>query len=461
MDRSRLLAAVVGLAAGGLLAAGVLIPAAQPWLLAAATAALGVAISASLAPVVLCLAGLAALGALVEIPPGLLVSAPVVTAALARWRTSAGSPWWAAGPCLVVAACGGAAALAAAGVAWLVAWAVAPGGGRPSRGLITVLNTLCGQSTFVLLCLILPVALPLLLLLPGRRRLMPLLVRWGSRCILYSTPAFRWYCSEQRSRPTAPALLISNHISVLDILAVLAGPGRQRVIFAKPWVFRSLVLGCAARFGGMVPIAQIHDPALAGLLPADADCVIFPEGTRSGDGRTRRFRVGAVQLAGGLGREVALVVHAGAWRVLRPRQLWIRPGVVMTCLLDAPPAAAGWNKAWLNEVRDTIDRAAAAARLRYLGGHLMRLDRWEANAHRGWSAALAWWREERAQVWRLAATAGPETWAVTGDRGGVLREALRQHRPWAERDAAEAACVYRPAPGGGWSVGASTPRSPA
>jgi hypothetical protein len=234
-----------------------------------------------------------------------------------------------------------------------------------------------------------------------------------------------------------------------------------RVIFAKPWVFRSPVLGFAARFGGMVPVAHIHDPALAVHLPVDTDCVIFPEGTRSVDGRTTRFRAGAAQLAESLGRRISLAVHVGGWRVLRPRQLWIRPGVVVCVLCDAPLPTAGWNKAWLNQVREAIERIAADIRLEHIGGRYMRLDRWEANAHRGWSAARAWWRAERAQDWRLVAEVGQGTWAVIGDRGGVLREALRQHLPWAETTAEQATRVFSRAPSGDWMITASRIGSPA
>ncbi|TVR45634.1 MAG: 1-acyl-sn-glycerol-3-phosphate acyltransferase [Planctomycetota bacterium] len=311
----------------------------------------------------------------------------------------------------------------------LLARLLSPGPGRAARSTFCLLNTVCGHGTFVGLCLLLPLLSPLLLLLPGRRLILAWLLRLGARITLASPPALCWRHSVDAAADEdgAPAVVLSNHLSVLDILTSLGGAGRLRSIVAKPWVFASPILGPAARLGGMIPV----EGALSADPPSDWDVVVFAEGSRSPDGSTKRMRRGALALAQRWQRPLRPLIQVGTYRALAPRQLWIRPGLLRSHFLPAEPLPPpAHERAWLRDWRQRAEAISVALRARDLGHPWSRLDRWEACAHRGWRLAWAWLRAEGSGLWRVAAALPEEACQIHGDASGVLHAARVQLRPW-------------------------------
>jgi len=394
---------------------------ATAWWVAAAA---GVVITASAAPALLGL-GVAALVALAwPTAPYAWLAAVVATAWLTRQRAHSrtATTWLLIVP--AVALTGGVAAgVAGLGVA-VAARLLVPTRG-PTRGVATLVNTVIGHATFAGVCLI----LPLLALLPGSRRLLPAALRVGSRVVLAVPPTTRWrVCTGAPT--TEPQVVVSNHGSVLDILAVLALPGRPRILLAKPWVFRAPLLGRAARIGGMLPVAELDQGVPAGL-PTAVDLAVFPEGTRQGAGRVGRFRNGAAVAARALGRPVALLAHAGAARVLAPGQAWIRPGVMRAGMFAAPADPGDTPKVWMAAMRTALAERLDAWQCAELGHPLMRWDRAEAAAHRGWRTLMSWGLAEYRGRWRAALVLPDGPVEVHGDPAGVIVCALAQRRPGA------------------------------
>ncbi|MFM2092526.1 MAG: hypothetical protein RLZZ127_3015, partial [Planctomycetota bacterium] len=302
--------------------------------------------------------------------------------------------------------------------------ALVDGPGLPARGLGAVANTVLGGGTFVLVGVLGP--LPAVVrMLPGGRPAAAWLVRAGCRLILVSGPCLA--CRAPRTPPPPGRVLVGNHASRIDILAALALPGPPRAIMAKGWVFASPLLGAAARAGGMVAAGPEPDPR---LVAEGLDLVVFPEGSRSRDGRVQRFHTGAAAWAGILGRPLHLLVQVGSWHALPPGRAWIRPGLRRVVLAEAPAREPGQGlRAWMAAVRSEVAAIADRERCTDLGHPLSRLDRWEACAHRGWRAAWAWWRSERRGRWR-AALVVPEAHLEGSDRAGCIGAAIRQRRPW-------------------------------
>jgi 1-acyl-sn-glycerol-3-phosphate acyltransferase len=95
-----------------------------------------------------------------------------------------------------------------------------------------------------------------------------------------------------------------NHVSFVDIWALEASlPGSLRFV-AKEALFRIPVFGTALRISGQIPIdrgdrAQAFDAFAhaAEALRAGRSAIVFPEGTRSVDGRLGPFKKGAFVLA--------------------------------------------------------------------------------------------------------------------------------------------------------------------
>ncbi len=156
-----------------------------------------------------------------------------------------------------------------------------------------------------------------------------------------------------------PAIYTPNHQSHLDILALLAVlPGRPRFA-AKRELWRHAVVGAVLDTLGMIPIDRERPAdAIAQLNRRGAErdpLVIFPEGTRSRDGRLGEFRKGAFVLAIRLGRPVVPVVCRGTRRLMPPGGgMRVEPGEV-EIIVERPIATIGLGHA---------DRDALAARVR-------------------------------------------------------------------------------------------------
>jgi 1-acyl-sn-glycerol-3-phosphate acyltransferase len=109
-----------------------------------------------------------------------------------------------------------------------------------------------------------------------------------------------------------PAIIIANHTSILDILVtVMQNP--KLILLTNDWVYNSPVYGKLVQLADYYPIANGTDKATQRLKDIVADgysIVIFPEGTRSPDGKMKRFHKGAFFLAEKLKMDIVpLLLH--------------------------------------------------------------------------------------------------------------------------------------------------------
>jgi 1-acyl-sn-glycerol-3-phosphate acyltransferase len=130
-----------------------------------------------------------------------------------------------------------------------------------------------------------------------------------------------------------PFVYTPNHQSHLDILALLGHlPGATRFV-AKQSLWRHKVVGAVLDSLGMVPIDRESSAEAVAALNRVRDegqsFVVFPEGTRSRDGRLNEFKKGAFVLAIRLGLPVVPVVCRGTRRLMpRGSRLNVIPGDV-------------------------------------------------------------------------------------------------------------------------------------
>lgn len=101
-----------------------------------------------------------------------------------------------------------------------------------------------------------------------------------------------------------PVLLTPNHLSFIDSLFVMALSPRRTLAVGKGEYMDSLKTKYLFPALGMVPIDRSGSGAadatldrVAAILQSGAAFLIYPEGTRSRDGRLHRGRTGAVRLA--------------------------------------------------------------------------------------------------------------------------------------------------------------------
>jgi 1-acyl-sn-glycerol-3-phosphate acyltransferase len=145
---------------------------------------------------------------------------------------------------------------------------------------------------------------------------------WASLYIV-SNPVWRSRVEGRSRLPwNGPAVIVANHLSLLDIL-VLYGLFRPFKWVSKAELFRVPVVGwnmwlndyVAIRRGDRESVKQMMARCRAHLARG-TPILLFPEGTRSLDGRLSRFKDGAFKLAFEAKVPVYPVVMTGTFEAL-------------------------------------------------------------------------------------------------------------------------------------------------
>ena len=161
-----------------------------------------------------------------------------------------------------------------------------------------------------------------------------------------------------------PYVFTPNHQSHFDIPALLGYlPGNNRFA-AKKELFREPVLGMVLRTLGMIPVDRDNPmeavTRLNRLKQEGFSAIVFPEGTRSRDGRLLPFKKGAFVAAIELDVPVVPVVCKGTQTVMpKGGYLSIVPGDVDLIVLEPIPTdRLGYEDR--DRLRDLVrDRIAA------------------------------------------------------------------------------------------------------
>ncbi|MFG2597454.1 lysophospholipid acyltransferase family protein [Streptomyces sp. NPDC048462] len=204
---------------------------------------------------------------------------------------------------------------------------------------------------------------------PPGRALLPVRSRFAAslRRTLWWTALSLTGGVERRGRlPRGGCVVVANHSSHADTAALLAaldarhGPAIGAAAdywFASPWrrrICRRLAAGFPVRRGG----GGMDDLlSMAGELRAGRAVVLFPEGTRGGDGELGSFHRGALVLAEEAGVPVVPVGIAGTDRLL-PKHGRLRSALVRVTVGEPLPPAVTPGQA-RDAVRALHDRTAA------------------------------------------------------------------------------------------------------
>lgn len=138
-----------------------------------------------------------------------------------------------------------------------------------------------------------------------------------------------------------PCIFMCNHVSNLDppvVLPVLPG---QSAVFLKKQLMNIPILGYAMRLGKFIPVerggrrdaAQASVVAAGDALQSGLNILVFPEGTRSKDGRLSTFKKGPFFLAAETLAPVVPMAISGTERMMRKGSAAILPGVARVQML--------------------------------------------------------------------------------------------------------------------------------
>ena len=133
-----------------------------------------------------------------------------------------------------------------------------------------------------------------------------------------------------------PAVIIANHTSFLDILAI--GMLSPKIIYlVSDWVYNSPVFGIGVRLAGFYPVSKGLEGGVEHLrkkVEEGYSLAIFPEGTRSLSNHINRFHKGTFYLAEQFNLDIIPVVIHGNSEVLPKGDFIINDGSLTLKILD-------------------------------------------------------------------------------------------------------------------------------
>jgi len=166
--------------------------------------------------------------------------------------------------------------------------------------------------------------------------------------------------------PAGVCLFVANHTSSADAPAVVGAIPRRIAILLKESLFRWPIVGAAFTLAHFVPVNRSSRESAIGsvdrateAMKAGQSFLIYPEGTRSPDGRLQEFKKGAVVMAIHAGVPIVPVACSGAHRVMEKRSLVVHPGEIIVDFLE-PIDASQYTFATRDELNERLHAAMAA-----------------------------------------------------------------------------------------------------
>ncbi len=172
--------------------------------------------------------------------------------------------------------------------------------------LKTVINTIIGLGWFFGWVFIIFLFSPLLRLWHRKNEKVPYytrkLLRFLSYWMMKIVPFSHLEVVVRDELKEKPAIIVSNHRSMLDIAMTFLLPYDVRML-VKGWVWNAPVLGSLVRFSGMLPIDGVSKEGGSFIdkgkeaLEEGSSILVFPEGTRAISLEMGKFHSGAFHLA--------------------------------------------------------------------------------------------------------------------------------------------------------------------
>jgi len=183
---------------------------------------------------------------------------------------------------------------------------------------------------------------------------------WGARMALWLAGVKLVVEGRENIPAGRPVVFMSNHQSNCDPPALFAKLPPV-LILAKKEVFHIPILGRVMQMMGFIPVdRKSRERAFAAVdqavesLKKGNSFLVFPEGTRSRDGRLQAFKKGSFVMAIKAGVPIMPISVSGSSKVMRKGAFAVHPGTVRITIHDPIPTSS----------YTTADRAKVAAHVR-------------------------------------------------------------------------------------------------
>jgi len=141
--------------------------------------------------------------------------------------------------------------------------------------------------------------------------------------------------------PPDVCLFVANHTSSADAPAVVGAIPRRIAILLKESLFKWPIVGQAFLAARFIPVNRsARESAISSVekateaLKGGQSFLIYPEGTRSPDGRLQEFKKGAVMMAIKAGVPIVPMACSGAHHIMGKGSLVIRAGDILVEFLE-------------------------------------------------------------------------------------------------------------------------------
>jgi 1-acyl-sn-glycerol-3-phosphate acyltransferase len=188
--------------------------------------------------------------------------------------------------------------------------------------------------------------------------------RWWCRMIVWSIFSRIRVQGAENVRPGEAYVYMANHASLLDTPALFAGLPHPFRIMAKRGLFWIPFMGWHLWTAGNFPIDRGEGRRTAMSLRRVIDRVstgrslaVFPEGTRTRDGRLQELKPGAFKIALRAGVPIVPISIRGTFKLLPRSTLVPRPGridVVVGAPIDTRPYGEGRLPELIQRTREAI-----------------------------------------------------------------------------------------------------------
>jgi len=241
-----------------------------------------------------------------------------------------------------------------------------------SRGSI-VRNLFCIFVVVVWLMLMFPLACLVMLLTLSSDKSIWVARRLFSPVVLWAGGARLVVTGREHANPSRPTVYVCNHQSTSDIPALLVAlPVNVRFVAKKQlqWV---PIVGWYLHLAGHIVVDRSNTrSAIASLdaaarkIRAGTSIIVFPEGTRTPDGRILPFKKGPFALALKAGAAICPVTIEGSGKLMPKRSWRIFPGEVRV-KIGEPIDASKYDERDRDRLMKTI-RSVMIAQSLELGG---------------------------------------------------------------------------------------------
>lgn len=178
----------------------------------------------------------------------------------------------------------------------------------------------------------------------------------------------------QHLRKDRHYIIVANHQSLLDILAVCAALPVNFKFLAKRELFQIPFMGWAMSLANYIPVDRASHKSgreamqrISRVLGTGVSVLLFPEGTRSPDGKIHAFKPGAFKLARDNKVELLPVVVDGTGQALPKRSMIVKKKSTFIVSIGKPVPVDDLSDRSLDEVKERIrhEMATRLARLRH------------------------------------------------------------------------------------------------